>query len=316
MFFNGNVTAALGRGLAASLGRKGTESDVTLYNHKHNDTVLSFVEPSAYPDKVQSLVSALNIADQVLLKVDEINETFGELVVALDACGLKMGHLILGESIPLESIKPLIKDSILSSYSIADEQVVALRETLSKLILPSEGEPIVQVDHCFQVKGVGTVALGVVKKGVLRKHDNVFIYPSKTETLVKSIQVHDTDVSEARAGVRVGIALKDVKPGQVDRGSILSTRGDLKTASTLESNASISRYARTPLVEGDQVMVNSNLNYTPGKITSSGLKPGETGRLTVELEKEIPVVSERILLLDPSRRIPRVLGYLIQEQTV
>lgn len=310
MFFNGNVTVALGRGLATSLGRKGTESDVTLYNHKLNDKVLSFVEPSAYPEKIQSLVSALNIADQVLLKVDEINETFGELVIGLEAYGLKTGHVILGEDMLPETIKPFIKDTIVSTYPLVDPQVVALRESLSKFALSPEGEPTVQVDHCFQVKGVGTVALGVVKKGTLRKYDNLFIYPSKTKTLVKSIQVHDTDVSEARAGVRVGIALKDVKPGQVDRGSILSTREDIRTLTSIKSIAHISKYAPIGIKEGDQLMVNSNLNYTPAKIISGTLKPSETGELTVKLEKEIPTESERILLLDPSRKIPRILGHL------
>jgi len=308
MSFNGTVAAVVGKGLAASLGKKGTESDVTLYNHKQGDVILSFVEPSSYPEKIQSLASSLNIADQVLLKVDAVDKTLAEVIVALDAYGMKTGHIILGGGITPDAIQPLIKDTILACYSIIPEQVASLRETLAGRFLPSEGEPIVQVDHCFQVNGVGTVALGVVKEGVLRRHENLFIYPERTETMVKSIQVHDIDVPEASAGVRVGLALKDVKPDQVVRGSVLSPRGDIRTASVFDAEARLSRYAPSTLREGDCIMVNVGLTYTPAEVASGSVSPGESSRVRLELEKEIPVVGGRMLLLDPGQRMPRVFG--------
>ncbi|MFH0860345.1 MAG: EF-Tu/IF-2/RF-3 family GTPase [Candidatus Altiarchaeota archaeon] len=309
MSSKGNVTVVLGAGLGPSLGRKGTESDVTLFNHRHNDVLLSFVAPTSYPEKIQSLASALNIADQVLLKVDAVDSLLGEMIVAIDAYGLETGYVILG-GIPAEAVEPLFGGTVLSSYPKVENQVVSIRDALSKLSLHSEGEPVVQVDHCFPVKGVGTVALGVVKEGVLRKHDSVLIYPKKIETLVKSIQVHDTDVAEAGCGVCVGVALKDVKPDQVERGSILSTRSDIPVADIIESEAALSKYARPGLEEGDQIMVNSSMNYTPASLVSGSLKPGGTGVLKIKLEKQIPLISDRILLLDPNRKNPRIIGYV------
>jgi len=181
---------------------------VTLYNHKLNDVVLSFVEPSAYPDKIQSLVSSLNMSDQVLFKVDAVDASFAETVVALDAMGMGRGLLILGKDITPDSIAKFISGTVVSSYPTADEQVVELRDKLAQLRLGNDGNCMIQVDHSFSVKGVGTVALGVVKKGVVKKHDNLTIYPDRKKASVKSIQVQDLDVSEAAAGVRLGLAMK------------------------------------------------------------------------------------------------------------
>lgn len=126
--------------------------------------------------------------------------------------------------------------------------------------------------------------------------------------MVKSIQVHDIDVPEASTGVRVGLALKDVRPEQVVRGSILSPREDIRTASAFDAEARLSKYAPAPLKEGDCLMVNAGLTYTPAKVASGSVSPGERARVRLELEKEIPVVGGRVLLLDPGQRMPRVFG--------
>ena len=310
MSLRGTVVVAVGSGLAASLGRKGTESDVTLYNHKQGDTVLSIVEASSYPEKIQSLISAVNIADQIILKVDAVDATLAEVIVAVDAIGMLTGHIIIGPEITFDEIQPLIKDTCMTKYPLVSEQVATLRETLSNRNLAQEGEAVVQVDHCFPVKGVGTVALGVVKQGTLRKYDNTTIYPEKSETVIKSIQVNDIGVSEAPSGVRVGLALKDVKPEQVVRGSILSTRRDIATEKVFEAQARLSSYAPAPLEEGDSFMVNSNLNYTPATLTSGSIPPGETSKVTIELEKKIPVVGDCLLIFDPGIKMPRAFGSL------
>ncbi len=309
MAFSGNVTAVLGKNLASSLGRKGTCSDITLYNYKIQDTVLSFVEPSSYPDRIQSLVSSLNMANQVLLKITELNAFFAETLVTLDAAGVTPGYLILDQNIMHDSVKNLVPHSIISSYPVIEEQVMTIREKLAQLNPGNSGDAVIQTDHSFTVKGVGTVALGVVKKGTIRKHDEVTIYPSRKKTLIKSVQVHDTDVDEAVCGVRVGLALKDIKPEDVPRGALISTSDSLQTTNSLKLEATLSKYSPRSLNEGDAVMVNAMLNYVPCKVTEGSLKPGETKTISLSLEKDIPLFSGRLMLLDAGQKMPRVFGH-------
>jgi selenocysteine-specific translation elongation factor len=305
MPYTGNVTAILGGDIASALGKKGTSSDITLYNHKQHDCILSFVQPTNYPDKIQSLVTAITMADQVLLKIDQLNSVLAETIVTLNALDAKKGYLIPGENKTIESLKPLTKDSVVSGYSQLEWQPALIREKLAEHTINAGGQPTVLIDHSFPVKGVGTVALGVVKCGTIKKHDELTVYPSRTKTLVKSIQVHDTDVAEAQAGIRVGLALKDIKPEELPRGTVISLNPNIKTANTLELNITLSKYSPRELKLGDTLLASAHLNYTPAKILEGQLKPGETGKIHIQLEKEIPLLPGRLTLLDPSQKMPR-----------
>jgi selenocysteine-specific translation elongation factor len=311
MSFKGNVTVVLGKGLAAALGKKGTASDVTLYNFKLNDVVLSFVEPSSYPDKVQSLVSSMNMADQALLKVEALDSSLAESIVALDALGLSRGYVIYGDSVNQEAVKPLLAGTLVSSYEVLEDQPMAVKERLASLDLAAAGSAVVQIDHSFPVKGVGTVALGVVKRGVVKKHDNLLIYPGKKRVLVKSLQVHDVDMDDATTGLRVGLALKDIKPEDVPRGSILAADESIKVVRELDAEARVSKYSPRPLKEDDQVIVNSSLNYVPAKVVSGSVPAGGTGRVRLALEKELTLFSGRVALLEPGQKMPRVFGHCL-----
>jgi len=42
--------------------------------------------------------------------------------------------------------------------------------------LPQDGETRIPIDHCFDVKGVGTVILGKVAKGTVRAYDKLRLF--------------------------------------------------------------------------------------------------------------------------------------------
>src|SRR4030065_575901 len=65
-------------GFSRELGKKGTESDVTLYNARRGDSNLTLIEASKYPEKLASLYYAVSFADYAVLVVDQINAAFGE----------------------------------------------------------------------------------------------------------------------------------------------------------------------------------------------------------------------------------------------
>jgi selenocysteine-specific translation elongation factor len=310
MAFTGNVTAVLGKGEGSWLGRKGTASDITLYNHKVNDTILSFVEPSSYPEKIQSLVSSLYMADQALIKVDAVDAYFAESVVALDAMNISKGYLILGEGVNADLVKSFIAGTVVSKYELVEEQVVAVREKLAALQPEKAGDAIVQIDHSFSVRGVGTVALGVVKQGKIKKHDEVIAYPMHKKTQVKSVQVHDVDVEDAGVGVRVGLSLKNVEPEDVPRGAIISTSASIKTEKRIEAEAHLTKYSKRGIVLGDVINVVAYLNYTPAKVVSGSVAAGGSGRVQLDLEKYVPILPGRMLLIDPGQKPPRVFGYI------
>ena len=303
----GNTTASIGN-LAASIGRKGTQSDITLYNHKQDDMIISLVEPSSYPDKIQSLLTSLNISDQVLLHVTKLDTYFAETLVAIDSLDMQTGYLVL-ENVSPDDLAPLMKDTVLSSYKALENQVVAIRTELAKLEPNNPGDTIVLIDHSFNVRGVGAVALGIVKQGTLKKYDELTINPGEKKAIVKSIQVHDIDVEQAISGTRVGLSLKNIKVEDIPRGSVLS-ENPLSCPTSIDLNASISKYSKKGLNPGDVIMLNSAMNYVPATVAEGCVPCGGSNRIKLTLEKPLPILPKhRIAIVDPGRELPRILGH-------
>ena len=63
--------------------------------------------------------------------------------------------------------------------------------------ITNDGKSEMVIDHCFDVKGVGTVILGKVTNGKIKQYDNLKLYPAGIDVLIKSIQMHDDPVEES-----------------------------------------------------------------------------------------------------------------------
>ena len=71
--------------LASEFGKKGTETDLTLYDRKESDVIKTWVAPSGFPDKIQPLFQAINLAEYVIFHVDKLDKFTGEQIIALDS---------------------------------------------------------------------------------------------------------------------------------------------------------------------------------------------------------------------------------------
>jgi selenocysteine-specific translation elongation factor len=269
-----NLTVAVigPEGYAGHLGKKGTSSDITFYNLKRDRVTVTVVEPSRYPEKLASLFFALSLAEKAVLVVDEINAAFGECVLMLDTMGKKNGVIVLRNYLPPEQVEPLVKGTVVEGYSREPDDAGHLRELFlseaSRLEQPAKapGKGSVPVDHTCNVKGVGVVALGGVACGAIHRHKQLRVLPGGKTALVRSIQVHDDDVEVAVAGDRVGLALKGVEVGDLDRGSVLSSDPDMIAESTLTGRAELVKYWPAPLKEQMVLYAGHWMQFLPARV--------------------------------------------------
>ncbi len=59
-------------GYAKQLGKKSGETDVTFYDLKKSETVVTMVEPSRYPEKIQSLYYSAAFGEHAVLVAEKI----------------------------------------------------------------------------------------------------------------------------------------------------------------------------------------------------------------------------------------------------
>ena len=158
------------------------------------------------------------------------------------------------------------------------------------------------IDHCFDVKGVGTVILGKVTNGKIKQYDNLKLSPAGTDVLIKSIQMHDDPVTESICPARVGLAVKGVKPDNVGRGDIISEEGAVEIKTEIDLDFQKSPFYKNDIAENQGCLVNIGLQIKAAKFSS--ISP-------LKLTFEKPIVSKKgqiAVILKPESTTIRILG--------
>ncbi len=291
----GNITVALlgALGYSNNLAKKGTSTDITLYNLKKGEDTVTFIEPSRYPERIAPLFYAVSLAKKAIVVVDELTATLGESLVMLQCADIENGYFVLRNYITKEKILPLIKGTSLENFEFIPDDPNQIREKL--LIEAAQQKPFEQasvgtvpIDHSFNVKGVGVVVLGIVVKGVVAKHSTLNVLPGSKTAQIRSIQKHDDEFDVAGEGDRVGLALKNVAVEDLDRGTILTNDSSIKTATKLEAQAMLVKYWQTPIKVGMVMHVGHWTQFITAKVeavTDQGDPKKPT--LTLTLDKPL-----------------------------
>jgi selenocysteine-specific translation elongation factor len=276
------------------LGKKGTSSDITLFDAKRGESTVSFIEATKYPERLAPLFFACSMAESALLVIDEVNAQFGECVLMLDAVGIKEGRIILRNFISPDRIAPLVKGTVIEGYKYIEEELAELREQYldeaeGRKVAAENGEVgSVPIDHHFNVKGVGTVVLGYVANGKILRHATLKALPGKKEVIVRSIQKHDDDFEIATEGDRVGLALKNIDSDELDRGSVLTNDPSIKEDKSFEAKVKLIKYWPTPLKEGMVMHIGHWMQFIPARIISvTSSETWKEPQVKFELEKEL-----------------------------
>jgi selenocysteine-specific translation elongation factor len=311
----GLTVAVLGDAeFAAELGKKGTVSDVSFFNLKQGQDSVTYVVPSRYPEKLQSMATALGMADAAVFVVEKLDKELGETIVAIDSFGIRRGFIILKNYISADQLRPFVVGTTLEEFRFHERDAQALNRSVLELELPPIDGPVkVPIDHFFDVKGVGTVALGCVKRGVVRQHDSLEAFPTGKKAMVRSIQVHDEDVKEAPLGARVGLALKGIEVSDLDRGVVFAPAGSLKVPERLALDFAVSKYWKG-LVKNEMVLhAACGLQIVPARVESldsESLRPGTTGKIGLRFEKPLACEpGDRIIGFDLDSKGLRIAGY-------
>lgn len=259
--------------IAKELGKKGTASDLTLYNTVLEGHAITLVEPTQFPEKFAPLLNALAMADQCLLVVPELTRPVAETIATVEMADVPT-TVVLGPGVGEGELGRALKGGRLESAPRLALDFPKLRETIETWSAPTvDGPVMVPIDHAFPVKGVGAVALGVVRRGTLHSHDRLRLWPTPKVLDIRSIQVHDIDRKEAECGERVGVALKGVDADELSRGQILAPEGSLAEGAAVRAAAyQKCRYYRGDAAAGAAVHLSHGLQVVPAEIAE--LAPG------------------------------------------
>jgi selenocysteine-specific translation elongation factor len=316
--------------IANELGKKGTSSDITIYDRKTSDKIISYCFPNTYPEKLQPLLQSVAMSNHAIINISKLDSFLGEQLIAVDIFGIKSGFILYGYEIDGEKVRNIIKNTGLSSFQIVDtlEQLKnSISEMESKTETETETETVVDlkdkedggllsseacilVDHVFDVKGVGTVVLGTVKHGEIKTYDELVLSPSNKTVVIKSIQMHDDPVNTSKKNSRVGLAIKGASAKDISRGDVITSPGFAKMASSNFQLAFIkNQYFKEEISETQNYMMSVGLQIRTVKI-----KKMSDSNLSISFEKPLAFVKNDLcILFKPDSKSMRIMGHGIME---
>ena len=286
---------------ASEFGKKGTESDLTLYDRKESDIIKTWVIPNGFPEKIQPLFQAINLAEYVIFHVDKLDKFTGEQIIALDSLKKEKGILSHTFDVDESKLNLMIKGTVVENYArVEQDKIKEEMNTLEPITNDNPAELL--IDHCFDVKGVGTVILGKVTNGTIKQYDNLKLYPHNIDVLIKSIQMHDDPVTESICPARVGLAVKGAKPDEVGRGDVISVENVVDIKTEIELDFEKSPFYKNEISENQGCLVSVGLQIKAAKFSS--ISP-----LKLIFEKPIVCKKDEIaVILKPESTTIRILG--------
>jgi elongation factor Tu len=160
------------------------------------------------------------------------------------------------------------------------------------------------VEDVFSITGRGTVATGRVERGKVKVGETVELVGLKNTrtTTVTGLEMFQKSLEEALAGDNVGILLRGIQKGDIERGMVISKPGTIKPHTKFDSQVYILTKEEggrhTPFFEGYRPQFYVRTTDVTGKIESfrsdndspaQMVMPGDRIKMLVELIQPIAI---------------------------
>jgi selenocysteine-specific translation elongation factor len=279
--------------LAASIGKGGTESSLIFYNRRIDDDTIAVLAPADLEKKYYAVPESLLLADVIVLSTANVDALLGETLIA---AGMIDKPVILTDE---NDVSRFTKDANVTKVSIVKREAV-LDEIRKSGTAESRGDVRVDLDAAFNVKGVGTVLLGLVRNGTIKVHDNL-THSSGKMVSVRSIQSLDVDIESAVKSIRVGLAVKGIESDEVQKGDVLTGKA-IPRVKSAKAIIRLGKIYSEGNIKGEMIGFTSGFSQCKAKISAM-----EGDSCTINFEKAIPVdVGDTFLLTQDNK--PRIFG--------
>ena len=181
---------------------------------------------------IQKVVVFINKADVVDEEMLELVEM--EIRELLEEFGFDAADTPVVVGSALEALNGVEskygKDSILKLTDTIDRYIeIPKRDYNAPAVMP--------VENVVNIPGRGTVIIGTVQKGTIKKGDTLQLlgYGRDIETVATDMEIFKKPVTECRAGDNVGILCRGIRNELVNRGMFLAKPEVLKQTNFMES---------------------------------------------------------------------------------
>ena len=242
------------RGITLDLGFSSFMSDLPahLASAEHDRMQITLVDCPGHASLIRTIIGGAQIIDLMLLVVDCVKGVqtqtaeclvIGEILNDALVVVLNKVDALKGDDAALDKMKKRVRKT-LSATKFADapivtvaarpggpeagedaggavgleELVCVIKEKIAKPRRDPNGPLHFAIDHCFPMRGQGTVLTGTVLSGSIRVGQEIDFPELKQQRKVRSMQMFHTPLQKALQGDRLGVCVTQLDAKALERG--------------------------------------------------------------------------------------------------
>ncbi|KZX15198.1 elongation factor Tu [Methanobrevibacter cuticularis] len=167
---------------------------------------------------INQIIIAINKMDLVDYSEDKFNELKDEVSGLIKSVGYNPSEVPF---IPLSAFEgDNIKENSSNTPWYKGKALIPALQDFKAPEKPTKLPLRVPVQDVYSITGVGTVPVGRVETGLMKKGENVIFEPAGSSGEVKSIEMHHEMFDEAEPGDNVGFNVRGVGKNDIRRGDV------------------------------------------------------------------------------------------------
>ncbi|CAD5206520.1 unnamed protein product [Bursaphelenchus okinawaensis] len=246
------------RGITINIAHIGYETNSRRYAHTdcpgHRDFIKNMICGTAQMDAAVLVIAATDgvmaqtrehilLAKQIGLKhivvfinKSDLVEPDDLMLVELEARELLTEHGFDGDSAHVVTGSALLALEGIDTKSV--EELLNVLDTLPEPERSENADLLLPIASAVQITGRGTVVVGTIVQGTLKKGDQVQLkgFDNDVTSVVTDIQVFKKSVPQVTAGEHCGVLCRGVKASQTRRGMWLGKPGTIQATNVVKCN--------------------------------------------------------------------------------
>ncbi|MDD1706231.1 MAG: translation elongation factor EF-1 subunit alpha, partial [Methanoregulaceae archaeon] len=168
---------------------------------------------------INQLIIAINKMDAAKYDQKRFEEVKKDLSALLQMVGYKPAETLFIPTSALQGINIAKKSPAETPWYTGPTLLEAL-DTLKEPEKPTDKPLRLPIQDVYSISGIGTVPVGRVETGVMKKGMKVSFMPANKEGEIKSIEMHHEEIPQAVPGDNVGFNVRGLAKGDIRRGDV------------------------------------------------------------------------------------------------
>ena len=167
---------------------------------------------------ITQIIIAVNKMDAVKFDEKRFNEVKKDLSDLIKMVGYKPEETLF---IPVSSLQGAnIKENSKETPWYKGLPLIAALDTFKEPAKPTDKPLRLPIQDCYSISGIGTVPVGRVETGIMKKGMKVSFMPANKDGEIKSIEMHHEEIPQAVPGDNVGFNVRGIGKGDIRRGDV------------------------------------------------------------------------------------------------